>query len=299
MRIDVVTVRKLVSAQFPEWADLPVRPVTSHGTVNAIFRIGDGLTARFPLAGGDDPSAVEIHRIREELQREMYASKRLIGRTRFATPAPVAAGEPGEGYRLPWTVQTWLAGTVATDAGPGGSEAFATDLAELIGGMRATGTDGETFTGNRRGGVLAAHDGWMRTCFANSAGLLPVPRLEKLWDRMRELPRGGDPDVMSHRDLMPGNLLVTGGRLTGVLDVGGFGPADPALDLLCAWHLLEPGPRAILRTALGCDDAEWARGQAWAFEQSMGLVWYYRRSNPVMAGIGRRTLERILADPAV
>jgi hypothetical protein len=28
----------------------------------------------------------------------------------------------------------------------------------------------------------------------------------------------------------------------------------------------------------------------------MGLVWYYADSNPVMAGIGRRTLDRLLAD---
>jgi len=28
----------------------------------------------------------------------------------------------------------------------------------------------------------------------------------------------------------------------------------------------------------------------------MGLVWYYADSNPVMAGIGRRTLDRLMAD---
>jgi hypothetical protein len=44
---------------------------------------------------------------------------------------------------------------------------------------------------------------------------------------------------------------------------------------------------------------EWARGAAWAFEQAMGLVWYYRESNPVMADLGRTTLGRILADPDI
>lgn len=84
------------------------------------------------------------------------------------------------------------------------------------------------------------------------------------------------------------------GRLVGVLDVGDFGPADPALDLVAAWHLLDDVPRREFRRLLGCGDIEWARGIAWALEQAMGLVWYYRDSNPAMARTGRRTLGRIL-----
>jgi aminoglycoside phosphotransferase (APT) family kinase protein len=102
---------------------------------------------------------------------------------------------------------------------------------------------------------------------------------------------------MTHGDLIPGNVLVAHGRLVGVLDVGGLGPADPALDLVAAWHLLDAGPRRVLRADLRCDDLEWARGQAWAFEQAMGLVWYYADTNPAMSGLGRRTLSRILASP--
>jgi aminoglycoside phosphotransferase (APT) family kinase protein len=99
---------------------------------------------------------------------------------------------------------------------------------------------------------------------------------------------------MTHGDLVPGNVLVAGGRLVGVIDVEDVGPADPALDLVGAWHLLEAGPRGVLREDLGCDDAEWERGKAWAFAQAMGLVWYYVASNPIMSALGRRTLDRLL-----
>jgi hypothetical protein len=42
-------VRELVNDQFPGWRHLAVTALASPGTVNAIFRIGDQLAARFPL----------------------------------------------------------------------------------------------------------------------------------------------------------------------------------------------------------------------------------------------------------
>jgi aminoglycoside phosphotransferase (APT) family kinase protein len=53
---------------------------------------------------------------------------------------------------------------------------------------------------------------------------------------------------------------VRGEHLVGVLDGGGFGPADPALDLVAAWHLLDyeerktwqaPLSRSSIRPAYG------------------------------------------------
>ncbi len=100
---------------------------------------------------------------------------------------------------------------------------------------------------------------------------------------------------MSHGDLTPGNVLVAGGHLVGVIDVGSFRAADPALGLISAWNLLEAGPREVLRDALGCGDLDWERSKAWAFQQAIGLVWYYADTNPVMSRLGRTTLDRILA----
>jgi aminoglycoside phosphotransferase (APT) family kinase protein len=290
LTISPETVRELVGEQFPRWRELAVREVTSAGTVNAIFRIGDRLGARFPLEPGD------VESTRRWLAREAEAAAELAGRTRFPTPEPVALGEPGRGYPLPWSVQTWLPGVVATDDDPGESVGFARDLAAFIGDVRAIGTRGRTFRGGGRGGTLTAHDEWVETCFRHSEGLLDVPRLRRIWADLRTLPRGDTPDAMTHGDLIPGNILLAGGRLAGVLDVGGFGPADPALDLVAAWHLLEAAPRRVLRAELGSGELEWERGKAWAFVQAMGTVWYYRETNPTMSRMGHRTLARIVAD---
>jgi aminoglycoside phosphotransferase (APT) family kinase protein len=279
-------VRALIASQFPRWSGLPVTRLDTPGTVNAVFRIGDALAARLPLRGADPAT------VRRGLESEAAAARELAAATRFPVPEPVAIGEPGPGYPLPWSVQTWLPGVSGDRDDPARSAPFARDLAEFIGGVRAIGTRGRTFGGGGRGGDLTDHDDWMRTCLAKSAGLLDVPRLSRLWAAFRELPRE-DADVMSHGDLTPGNVLVADGRLAGVLDVECYGAADPALDLISAWNLLESGPRGVLRAALGCSELDWERGRAWAFQQALGLVWYYAESNPVMSRLGRVTLDRI------
>jgi aminoglycoside phosphotransferase (APT) family kinase protein len=292
-QLDVTSaeVRALINEQFPRWRDLPVQPVPLQGTVNALFRLGTHLVARFPLV----PADVDI--ARAELEAEAHAARELLGRTRFPTPEPVALGEPGPGYPMPWSVQTWLPGTVATPDNSACSVAFAHDLAEFIQGVRAIPTLGRAFLGSGRGGCLPDHDAWVATCLDRSQSLLDVEPLRQLWGRLRTLPPSPGGEVMTHGDLIPGNVLVADGRLAGVIDVGGLGPADPALDLVPAWHLLDVGPRQALRADLNSSDVEWARGAAWALQQALGAIWYYVDSNPAMSLMGKRTLERLVTQP--
>jgi aminoglycoside phosphotransferase (APT) family kinase protein len=290
--VDPETAAALVGDQFPQWRLLPVRPVTSHGTVNTLFRLGDDLVLRFPLQC-DEPEAK-----REELTREADVARRLLGRVPVATPAPVALGAPGHGYPSPWAVYRWLPGTVATDVGVAESEPFALDLADFVRAVRSLDLEGRVFSGRGRGGRLTSQDEWVSSCLDRSAELIDTKALRRLWSRLRLTPRAGAPDVWTHGDLMPGNLLVADGRLAAVLDVGGLGPADPALDLMPAWNLMTPGPRRAFRLALGTDDPEWERGKGWAFAQAIGCLHYYRLTNPVMSVLAHRTLSALLDDEA-
>ena len=119
-------VRVLVDQQFPAWRNLPVEPLPLQGTVHALFRLGPRLVARFPLV----PDDVDV--VRARLESEAAAARELLGRTRFPTPEPVALGAPGPGHPMPWSVQTWLPGTAATEEDPASSVAFADDLAAFI-----------------------------------------------------------------------------------------------------------------------------------------------------------------------
>ncbi len=235
----------------------------------------------------------EIGEARAWLEAEAAAQQEFAALSPYPSPAPLGIGAPGRGYPLPYAVQTWVPGRVPQVGEGADSVALADDLAELVATLRAAPTRGRTFAGSGRGGALSDHDDWVAECIRLNARWFDPVRTAATWSRMRQLPRE-DPDVMSHGDLVPGNVLVDAARLVGVLDTGGFAPADPALELVCAWHLLDAPRRARLRAALDCSDLQWERARAWAFQQAMGLVHYYVRSNPAMHALGLRTMRELL-----
>lgn len=292
IHIDADIARSMLREQFPQHRDEPVVPLAGTGTTNAIFRVGRHAAARFPLR------AAEPNQYTTTLRHEARAMAEFAGHSPVAAPEPLGIGAPGPHFPLPWSLQSWIEGNVATPDDLAASSAFANDIAGLIVRLRRVDTRGRSFTGQGRGGHLPDHDTWMAICFDKSEGLLDVPRLRNVWTRLSKLPVAC-PDCMTHGDLIPANLLVRDGRLAGVLDTGGFGPADPALDLVAAWHLFDGDRRGIIRARLECGEIEWKRGAAWAFQQAMGLVWYYRISNPAMAALGRSTLTRLLDDASL
>jgi len=282
---------QLVSRVLPGTDPASIRLLPTSATTSTVVRIGEGLAARFPLQPADPDAA------RRDLATEHEAMAEFAAVCPLPCPEPVALAEPSAEFPMPWSVQTWIPGEVADPQVIAGSEAAADDLAALLLALRAVPTRGRRFAGPGRGGDLRAHEDWVRECLERSRGLLPTGALAARWERWRTLERR-DGDVMSHRDLIPANLLTADGRLVGVLDTGGYGPADPALDLVGAWHLLDATRRERLRQRLGCSDLEWERGAAWAFVQAIGLVWYYVDSNPTMAELGRSTCQRLLEDPS-
>lgn len=289
VHIDADIARNLIHDQFPQYRDRDVMAVGTSGTVNAIFRVGSDSAARFPLRRMEHSECAAM------LHAEAAAMNELRQLCPFPTPRPIGIGEPDACYPMPWTIQTWVEGRPATPDGLSGSTAFALDLVRLITSLRQADVAGRCFDGRGRGGRLGDHDDWMNVCFSKSEGLLDVVRFRRIWTDFRDLPPAGAV-VMSHKDLIPANLLVRGDRLVGVLDGGAFGPADPSLDLVVAWHLLDRESRTDFRNAMQVGDLEWRRGAAWAFQQAMGLVWYYRETNPAMSALGRSTLSRLLAE---
>jgi hypothetical protein len=63
--------------------------------------------------------------------------------------------------------------------------------------------------------------------------------------------------------------------------------------------MLDRDRRNLVRAQLHVPRHEWLRGAAWAFAQSMGLVWYCRDTNPAISELGRNTLQRLIDDTDV
>lgn len=288
-QVDVTAseVAALVAAQFPRWRHLPVRPLTSHGTVNALFRLGDDLVLRFPLRPGTDPTR------HDELRREQDHARRIAAHVPLPVPQPLALGAPGEGYSGWWSVYRWIPGETAGGDTIGDPDGFARELAGFVTALHAMDTGGRTWDGVSRGGPLPAQDEEVRQALAASTGLVDTARLARIWAQCRDA-APASADVWIHADLMPGNLLVRDGRLAAVIDLEALAVGDPAVDLMPAWNLLPTGAREVYRRALGVDDATWQRGRGWAIVQAIVALPYYVDTNPVMAATARATLAAIL-----
>jgi aminoglycoside phosphotransferase (APT) family kinase protein len=285
---DAALVIRLVAARFPDWAGLPVEPVESIGTDNAMYRLGDALSVRLP----------RIHWAVAPLEREFEWLPRLAPQLPFATPVPVALGVPGEGYPWPWTVCRWLDGTHPVAGDVRGADRLATDLARFVRAMRALDPAGAPRTAWPR--PLHEEDGFIRTTLAALADELApeFDRIVGIWEDALAAPRWSGPLAWIHGDLSPGNLLVRAGRLTGVLDFGAMGVGDPASDLRVAWNLLPPAARSRFRSELGADAAEWRRARGWALLQALAQMSYFEARNPPLVANARHVIAQLVGETA-
>ncbi|MFB7517698.1 phosphotransferase [Streptomyces sp. NPDC056144] len=284
---DTDLVRRLLAAQFPAWADLPVREVASAGTDNAMFRLGDDLVVRLPKADWAAGQSAMEHRW----------LPRLAPHLPLPVPAPLALGAPGEGFPLEWAVYAWLEGSDAFTAPIADLPHAAEQLGRFTAALRALDATGapESF----RGGTVmdweeGATPGAIRTLAAD--GTVDAERATEAWESVRRLPQWEGAPVWIHADLLPGNVLTHEGRLSAVIDFGGLGTGDPAVDLLPAWSLLTPDTRPAFREAAEVDDTTWARGRGWALSWGLVTEAYYREKNPVLAAVAHRTWSQALPE---
>ncbi|MQS11643.1 aminoglycoside phosphotransferase family protein [Streptomyces kaniharaensis] len=283
--IDAALVRRLLSAQFPQWVGLPVQPVASTGTDNAMFRLGPDLAVRLPRVGW----------AAEGVGREQYWLPRLAPRLPQPIPAPIALGRPAAGYPWEWSVVRWLDGVNPAVGVLAAPDRLARDLAGFITALRSVDPTGGPSAS--RGVPLAARDGATRAALARLAGTIDTEAATALWDKALRLPDYAGPPTWMHGDLSPGNLLVTGaGHLGAVIDFGLMGVGDPTVDLIAAWTLLPASARPAFRAALDADDAMWARARACALSMALVVIPYYRHTNPRLATDARHVVREVLAD---
>jgi len=286
VEVDVDLVRRLLAAQHPELAGLPLRPVPSAGTDNALFRLGEDLVVRLP----------RIHWAVDDVAKDLRWLPRLAPQLPLPVPEPVVAGSSGEGYPWPWSVQRWLAGEDAASGRIADLRALAIDLAGFVAALhRIDATDGPRPGPTGRGVPLAVRDGATRRAIEALGERVDTAAVTAAWETALAAPEWAGERVWVHGDLTPGNLLVVDGRLSAVLDFGAAAGGDPAVDLLPAWNLFPGDARVAYREALGVDDAMWARGRGWALSVALIALPYYLHTNPAITASSWFVLEQVLA----
>jgi aminoglycoside phosphotransferase (APT) family kinase protein len=271
--------RRLLDAQFPQWAGRPLREPPASGTENVMFRLGDDLVVRMPRL----PGAATV------IQKEHRWLQWLAPRLPLAVPEPVGLGEPGEGFPLAWAIYRWLPGDHDMSDLPG----TARRLGGFVAALQRVDIPPDAPRAYR-GGSYAGSDEDVRT----AARDLGVPQALDVWAAALRVSEPGDRAVWLHSDLLPPNLLTTGGRLSAVIDFGCAGVGDPASDLMPAWTVFDTAARAHFRAELAVDDRTWERGRAWALVFGLGAWHYYRATNPPFAALGQQTVNRVLTDAA-
>lgn len=284
---DAALVRRLLAAQLPRWADLPVAPVPSAGTDNALYRLGDEMVVRLP----------RIESAAGQVEKEWHWLPALVPHLPLPIPVPLAQGAPSEGYPWRWSVTRWLEGENATVGRLAAPCQAATALAGFIAALQGIAPDGGPPPGRHnafRGAPLARRDASTRAAIAALRGTIDVDAATAAWEAALRAPAWPGPPVWIHGDLQPANLLVAQGRLSAVIDFGCLGVGDPACDVMAAWTFLTADTRDVFRTALPVDDATWERGRGWALSFGLIALPYYRDTNPVLAGIARRAIDEAL-----
>ncbi len=282
--IDEALVRRLLVAQFPQWAELPLVPVASAGTDNKLYRLGDDMVVRLPRIEG----------VEAAIEKERRWLPLLAPCLPVSIPLPLAVGEPAETYPWHWCIYRWLDGENPSVDVAADHDHLTRDLARFLDALQQV--DATEGPSSRRAGSLQVQDAEVQAALADVSALTDTDTAAAAWQHALEAPEWSRASVWVHGDLLPGNLLVNDGRLSGVIDWALMGVGDPACDLVAAWALLSRSARRAFRQQLDVDDSTWERGRGWALSIGLIALPYYKETNPGFASVAQRLIDATLTE---
>lgn len=288
VQIDAALVGRLVAGQFPQWSELPIRPIEPSGWDNRTFRLGDDMLVRLPSG----------EQYAEQVGKEQRWLRYLASALPLDVPTPVALGQPAEGYPWSWSVYRWLAGEAASSESVSNPIEFATSLGRFLYALQQIDATGGPMSGPHnfhRGAPLGIYDRQTRQAISALKAKVDGDAAIAVWEAAlaSTWPR---PPVWVHGDVSPGNLLVRVGRLSAVIDFGQLGVGDPACDVAIAWTFFEGASRQAFREALPLDTETWARGRGWALWKALIVTAGLVETTKTEAAHSRRTVNEVLND---
>ena len=288
INIDNLLVRHLITLQFPQWKDLPIKPVANQGWDNRTFHLGDEMLVRIP-SGIDYALQVE---------KEQQWLPKLAPLLPLPIPAPLAVGMPADGYPWKWSINAFLPGSPASSSPITDLCEFARDLAQFLIALQSIDTTGGPSAGPHsfyRGGPLTIYDAEVRQAIETLKGKIDVLAATEVWETALAT-TWQSPPVWVHGDISTGNLLIQEGRLSAVIDFGQLAVGDPACDLAIAWTLFKDESREVFYKTIPLDKDTWARGRAWTLWKALIIAAGLTDSNAIEANEPWRIIDEVLAD---
>ena len=276
--IDDHLVRRLLDAQHPDLAGLPLR-FCGEGWDNVMYRLGDDLSVRLP---------------RRQVVADLIGNEQrwlpvLAPELPLAIPAPVRVGAPSDDYPWSWSILPWLPGEPADLSPPGAGQGVV--LADFLRALHRP-APSDAPRSDVRGVPLAGR----------ARGV--EERLSRLGTRVGEPARASWADALAapsdttrtwaHGDLHGANVLVDDGALTGVIDWVDLNAGDGATDLAAVWMLLDdPAERRFALDRYRPDADGLRRARGWAVLFGAMLLESGLDDNPRYASMGAAALSRL------
>lgn len=264
LMIDKALARYLIDKQFPQWSHLSIEPVKNSGWDNRTFHLGTEMLIRMP-------SAFEYA---GQAEKEQTWLPKFSPYLPLPIPTPIALGKPEDAYPWTWSINLWLPGNPAATSKIDDLSQFAVQLAEFLNALRSIDVTNGPLAGPQsfyRGGDIAVYDVETRQAIELLKNEIDVSLAIEIWETALSAKWQTDP-VWVHGDISVGNLLVSNGQLSAVIDFGQLSVGDPACDLAIAWVFFEERSREAFFQTLQLDKATVARGRAWALWKALILV---------------------------
>ena len=256
-------VQELIAEQFPELANLSIKPVKFSGHDNRTFHLGDKMLVRLPSA----------EKYAAKVAKEQKWLPILAPHLSLPIPKPLHLGAISKNYPWNWSIYNWLEGESANALAINDleSQAIALDLAKFLNELQKIDITGAPVPGKHnfyRGASPKVYDEEARSAIKSLRDFIDTDRAAAIWEKAISSKWDKTP-VWIHGDLAPGNILIKNKKLSAVIDFSGICVGDPACDLVIAWNSFTTMARQIFKDNVGLDADTWERAKGWALWKAM------------------------------
>lgn len=278
--LSIELVLDLLRSQHPDIAQLPITEAAS-GWDNTVFRLGEEMAVRLPR-----------HAIAAtSLESEQRWLPLLQAQIPLPIPTPIRVGRAQQSYPWRWSVTPWIEGVTADRSVPGRDQARV--LAAFFDALHRPAPADAPHNADRGVPLSRRHADFVR-CIASltERGYAIDDRLLELWSDASARPVDVSPTWI-HGDLHPRNVLLSQGRICGVIDWGDIAQGDRATDLAALWMLFpeRDSREEVIATCKFVSSDTWQRARGWALLLSVVVL---EEHDPALAELAERTMERLL-----